>query len=450
MSRIASLLTVMGLAGISLSARAEDRRTYFATHPASQTSVTGLAISSGPAPYAKPVMIVEGFDTDDGTGDEFDLAEFESELTTSGMKAALLGKGYTIVLVDMDQNWADLKNNAKAVGNLAQAIWTDSRKQEPIKLIGLSMGGLVASLATRIKEYEIETGVPISTADRNLYNSWNFRTNLAITFDTPHRGAYVPVGLQAFVGFYQGLDGGSAAVQPYRALTSTAATQMLLMGTGGSTAVRNAWQNYYNGYLDRMKQRQNIRLVGIVKGSWNGQKQYPGSEGQKVFHWEHDPTGCGDTRADVWTQGRSDRKVFDAFYGVCFIDNIWYTFYEASGFPNLENAPGGWKDGWADLAARLPHSPAATYANFTFVPAFSAAALDYATFSPNNKDNFAANEATMGSMVNYSRLHKLYTHLGGNEEHSVVTPQDGAWMLTELSRASNNNAVAAVFAQLFE
>src|SRR5688500_15203259 len=87
------------------------------------------------------------------------------------------------------------------------------------------------------------------------------------------------VGLQAFVAFYQGLDGGSAAVQPHQALISTAARQMLLMTNTSNNTVRNAWQSYYNGYLDRMKTRQDMRLVGIVKGSWNGQKQYPGSEG---------------------------------------------------------------------------------------------------------------------------------------------------------------------------
>jgi hypothetical protein len=415
----------------------------YGTHPESGASVTGKVISPAPPPYHKSVLIIEGFDLDDGTDKESDVGDLEDKLTATGMKSELLKRGYSIVLVDLDQNWADLTQNAKAVGSLMQSVWNNSTKAEPISLVGLSMGGLVANLAPRIKEYHQYSGLSVSSSDQTLFNSWNFKSRLTVTFDSPHKGAYVPNGLKGYVGFFSSEN--SAARHYNSAFASMASHQMLLMPLSPTSKTDRAkWQDYYNGYLGFMKTRKDHRSAGIVKGSWNGVKQFATNSGMKVIGWDYDENGCGEAWADIWTQGRTDKKVgsFEMDYCVPVSSATYYDPPET--YPNFENAPGGYLDGWATLAESMPNPPTPNFATFAFVPSFSSAGLDYDTFSRNDKDNFVQDEVTMGPLVNYSGLQKIYTHTGANQSHHDLNAADGAAILQELRNAENASRIAAV------
>jgi hypothetical protein len=419
----------------------------YGTHPESGVSVTGKAISPTPTPYRKSVLIIEGFDLDDGTDDESDISVLEDKLAATGLKSALLSRGYTIVLVDLDQNWADLTKNAKAVGSLMQSVWNSSVKAEPISVVGLSMGGLVANLAPKIKEYHQSSGLTLSSSDQTLFNSWNFKSRLTVTFDSPHKGAYVPNGLKGYVNFFSGDD--DAARQYNSAFLSIASQQMLLMPVSPTSKTNRAdWQNYYNGYLGFMKSRKDHRSAGIVKGSWKGDKQFTSNLGVKVIDWHYDPDWCGEAWANMWTQGRTDKKVGSFALTVCVTASSADYYDPPETYPNFENAPGGYLDGWGILAESMPNSPVPTYSTFAFIPSFSAAALNYETFSRNDKDNFVQNEATMGPMVNYSGLHHIYTHTGVSQSHQDLNAANGAVILQELQNAETITQIRPVMSYL--
>lgn len=437
------------LAAAAAVSAAEYKVSYTTAPVGTNVRVQAVAISPAPRPYAKPILFVEGFDMDDGADMEFDLEEFESKMSTA--KATLLAQGYTVVLVDLETNWADLKDNAKATGRLMQLIWEDSRKAEEIQIVGLSMGGLVATLAARIKQFETTLKSP-SPADLTMYNGWNFKCNLALSFDSPHKGAYVPTGLRAFLDFFHTKPGGNASDHPWRAMTSTAASQMIMVKGQSIQAwnLRTQWQSYYDEYLAWLKPRRDVRLAGIAKGSWNGEKQYAGDPiGKLNISFHKDPDYCGEAKSNIYTQGRSDREVYYGYFGFC-TSYERVTIYDGPGYPNFENAPGGTLDGWADLADKVPGKPTPAYANFSFVPTFSAAALDYATFSPNSKDNFAQNETTMGPMENYSGLHQIYHHNGPNEMHKDISPADLGWMLAEFRKAGRAAKLAPILSILLQ
>jgi hypothetical protein len=74
--------------------------------------------------------------------------------------------------------------------------------------------------------------------------------------------------------------------------------------------------------------------------------------------------------------------------------------------------------------------------------------LPYSTFSPNDKDNFAQNEATMGPMENFSGLHKIYHHNGPNEMHHLLNAADLGWMQSEFRKAGNGSKLVAFMSLL--
>jgi hypothetical protein len=177
--------------------------------------------------YKKPIIITQGFEPDFGyDNDNFDdlqsmLDDLRDEATFQAVtsEVSLLkhfyNQGYEIVLVRYQNPNIALEDNAWA---LQSAIWHVYNNCEsnvtPIGIIGPSMGGLLARYAVQSMRDRF-TGMLPSIS--NL-----------ILFDSPNRGANIPISIQAFLYYFGYYDRDAGITANRTNLLSPGAKEMLL------------------------------------------------------------------------------------------------------------------------------------------------------------------------------------------------------------------------------
>ncbi len=149
----------------------------------------------------KPIIIVDGFDP----GDTRDIALLYSSLDFTGTSGTqnladlLRAEGFDIVTLNfptytratdgaiVDGGADFMERNAMVLVELINIINTDKATNSPEQnvIIGPSMGGIIARYALSYMENQ--------TLDSD--------TRLYISFDSPHNGANVPIGLQHQLNF---------------------------------------------------------------------------------------------------------------------------------------------------------------------------------------------------------------------------------------------------------
>ena len=136
----------------------------------------------------RPFIIIEGFDP----------AGLQDLNTNYGMINSgtqfldkLSCEGYDIVILDINTNTLEIEKNAELVAELIKEINAQvaaNGSTHHLKVMGVSMGGLIAKLALRGLEMQ---GIP-------------HRTETYLSFDVPHHGANVPLGYLHFVDMFLG------------------------------------------------------------------------------------------------------------------------------------------------------------------------------------------------------------------------------------------------------
>lgn len=128
----------------------------------------------------KTVIFIEGYDPNNN----FRIQDLYQGLESTGITFDLHNLGYDIVILNFNQGGDYIQKNSFLLVELIKQINDNSPNQEPLVVIGYSMGGLVARYAlTYMEEHEPQTG----------YHN----TRLFISYDSPHKGAHVPANIQA-------------------------------------------------------------------------------------------------------------------------------------------------------------------------------------------------------------------------------------------------------------
>lgn len=192
---------------------------------------------------------------------------------------------YDIVFLDYNDGVDDIFRNAKL---LEEAIeWVNGQKSgiagaQPNVVMGLSMGGLVAKIALRNME---QAGK-------------NHDTRLFITVDTPHKGANIPVGIQALLRHLEDMSiyiwfpvpaeiydlSNSVDIigNAIKVLNSKAARQMLkyrVVLSNGALSYDNSEHDVFQQQYDAAGFPAQCRNVAISNGSISGLPIYtPGAE----------------------------------------------------------------------------------------------------------------------------------------------------------------------------
>ena len=140
--------------------------------------------------FRKPLFIVEGFDlypiVISDIKKNYDLSDVFNNKTDLNR---ILDLGYDIAYLDYADGMDDIRRNAALFQEALRYINTHKEGDEKNVVVGLSMGGLVASYGLRKMELAGE----------------DHETRKYISYDSPHMGANVPLG--AFYMAYHWLEG---------------------------------------------------------------------------------------------------------------------------------------------------------------------------------------------------------------------------------------------------
>lgn len=209
------------------------------------TSIGAMRIyfSNADMMLRKPILIVDGFDPEN-------KRTFDSNLNTSGkslwemlgnginynMGDFLLSLGYDLVLLDFPEGGTYIEQNAMvciAAINKINELLQQSQSCEQIVIVGPSMGGQITRYALAYMEH-----------NPNEYTNYgNHNCRLWVSFDSPHQGANISIGMQALVDYFRLEKGSGLFAQLWNnTLCCKAAQQMLIYHkkTGASS--------YFNTY----------------------------------------------------------------------------------------------------------------------------------------------------------------------------------------------------------
>ncbi len=226
------------------------------------TTYSGVSIyqdTSGT--FDKPVILVEGFDPLN-----LNSARDLYHRMPYSLKSNLRNSGRDVVVVSFNDGGASLRTNANKLKTLIN--WVNDRKQgnHSNAVFGLSMGGVVSRIA--LKEME-NSGI-------------DHETGVYVSFDSPHRGAYVPGDIKHTLN--RMLDKISKYVpssslknevkaslrDSLRLVDSPAAREML---------VTSGYSNSFYNYLDNLGYPDDaVRVaysMGSATGTDNGHSRYP-------------------------------------------------------------------------------------------------------------------------------------------------------------------------------
>lgn len=226
----------------------------------------------------KPIIVLDGFDPGDGR----DITGLYNSLSFDGDNLAdiLRAEGYDIVILnapmyttngkDIDGGADYIQRNAFVLIELINLLNEQKVGDEELVVLGPSMGGLIARYALAYMEQ----------------NSIPTETRLYISFDSPHRGANIPVSLQYLINYLaEQLDEPDAQAIVANVLNSAAAKEMLydhLLGhlLDGSTYEQDPakllpagapnFRDAFQSELDALGFPEQVRNVTMINGSNQG------------------------------------------------------------------------------------------------------------------------------------------------------------------------------------
>ncbi|MGE5176701.1 MAG: FlgD immunoglobulin-like domain containing protein [Hyphomicrobiales bacterium] len=363
-------------------------------------------LAPGRTQLMSPVVVVEGFDIDNS----MNWDELYALLDEQNLIEDLRTDGYDAVVLNFTDATDYIQRNAFALVDLLQQIRGIVGPDRSIALAGASMGGLVSRYALAYME---TNGLPHSV-----------RTY--ISFDTPHLGANVPLGIQYWVNFFSSQSTDAAAF--LAELNRPAARQMLVYhytspaGTTGQPDPLRA--TLYSDLAAVGDWPSQPRKVAIANGSDNGTGE-PFAPGAQIVQWHYNGGLFGtNITGDIWAVPNATSH--DIFVGsIKYIITLSSQTVTVSGTQPYDDAPGGSRASMAQLDSVVaPYGDIiAFYPSHCFIPTISA--LDY-----NTTDLFHDIEADP-SPVSNTPFDAIYAQ-ETNQEHVAITAQNAVWIKSEV------------------
>ena len=350
----------------------------------------------------KPIFFIDGFDP----GDSRTISSMYGALNygnpIQNLADLLRGEGYDLVVLNfptytsvsdgttvIDGGADFIQRNAFILIELINTINGMKVGGEQNVVIGPSMGGLISRYALRYMEQ----------------NSLDHETRLYLSFDSPHLGANVPIGIQYLFNYMVNGEPMITEAEPLVSglLNSAAAKQMLIDHylahlQGGSDFLQDTnitlpfgapnFRDAFQSELDGMGFPQNTRNVSIINGSGIGSTT--GTPGLELINhtFETGIVNGFQTRAIISTHFKplaSQTIPVTDFKGQVNL-GIWidaFTYQAIAETPSytdgIDSAPGGqfdlysFDDGSNALITEFVANLSSQY--FNFIPTLSGLAI---------------------------------------------------------------------------
>jgi hypothetical protein len=279
-------------------------------------------------------------------------------------------------------------------------------------VVGASMGGLIARYALAYMEQE----------------GFEHGTRLYLSFDSPHRGANIPLGIQYWMEFFAE-DSAEAAFLRDR-LNSPAARQLLVYHftvPPGSAGENDPLMDAFSADLAAVGDYPSIpRKVAVANGSGYGAGQ-GFSPGEQLILYEYSSL-LVDIVGNVWAvPDGSSGMVFDGL-----MDIIWPLpdrdmRVTVSGTKPYDSAPGGTRASMVQMdTTEAPYGDiVALHDDHCFIPTVSALDLD--------TDDLFYDIAGDPSIMDITPFDAIY-YPALNEEHVTITPENAVSILYEVKQ----------------
>jgi len=346
--------------------------TLIAPSPYNNTTGTIYIYKSGPHTGLRyPVLVAEGFDMENN----MDWDVLYNILNKQQLAETLRSYGRDLIVLDYTNAMRNIFENAALVRSAVNYV--NSNRQtfsDKFTVIGASMGGLVTRIA-------------LADMDLNPAGYGISHVNTWISFDSPQKGANIPLGIQEFLAFFYNKHSEfAAAAKLYNILNQPAARQMLLAHHSfysPTLLAGNSSNTAFQATLDAKGYPTSCKRVAISNGSGYGDQQ-PFAAGERVIYWHYRNWWEVDIDGFVYAMPTtSSPSVPPVFYG------FWDTFApfdETSTAQNhynyysLDNAPGGTRDSFQVLfdstASRRGSSDYCLCPNHCFIPMVSSLGID--------------------------------------------------------------------------
>ncbi|MGX9888836.1 esterase/lipase family protein [Streptomyces sp. NPDC002276] len=346
----------------------------------------------------RPVILADGFNLGRSRldwlyqgleGGEF---PFVSELRRRGRDVILLG---------YDERSASILENAQTAMAAIMRASAEQLGSTRLAVGGFSMGGIV----TRYALAKMET------------QRMDHRTGLYFSYDSPHRGASIPVGVQAFSHFIPFPNDFA------KQMDSPAARQMLWRHYDKETGKIGVApeRTEFLAELERVGTWPSIpRLIGVANGRADGvglPDVPPGEVALRIDRIYPGTTFYTQAQGDDVTAAYLNRRFPKAEKTIT-----------TSGFPELDGAPGGTLHTYkilADAMKKLGGKTDLRHEQVCFVPSVSAVAVR----DIEKQDDLYANINELDP--DQGELHEFLCSYE-TTAHTAITPELCTWLLERL------------------
>ncbi|MBI5168481.1 MAG: T9SS type A sorting domain-containing protein [Candidatus Eisenbacteria bacterium] len=376
--------------------------------------------ASGHATLLNPVVVVEGFDTDNTMGWD----ELYALLDQQGLIETLRADGFDCVVLDFTDATDAIQKNAYVVAALVGRVRDEMPTGATMAVVGASMGGLCSRYALAWMEQQ---QIPHSV------RTW-------ISFDSPHGGADIPLGLQYWIDFFSSQSTGAA---DFRAILQRPAARQMLLHHFTTPATTSGTPDPLRATL--LSDFAAVggwpalpRLVSVANGSANGTTQ-GFAPGAQLIRYEFNNLVTAIT-GNVWAVPNvTSTTIFRGSIRILF--STTSQTVTVSNTQPWDGAPGGSRASMAELdTTAVPYGDiVALHPSHCFIPTVSAIALD--TTNP-----FFDVAGTPG-LAGLTPFDAVYVP-SANQEHVLITPENAVWVRNELWQGVLDAAPGTAAAQL--
>ena len=367
-------------------------------------------LSDAHTTLANPVVVVEGFDFDN----DINWEELYALLNQQGLAESLRADGFDAVVLNFADATDYIQKNSFVVVALIDQVNAAIGTCGNLAVVGASMGGVAARYALAYMEA----------------NELEHNTRTLVSFDSPQKGADIPLGLQYWVKFFSSQS--EEAADMLAGLNAPAARQLLVYHLTDPPGTTGEPDPLRAGFLADLSAVGDYpvgpRKVAVANGSGLGVGQgFPA--GDQIIFYEYN-SFLVDIRGNVWAVADGANQMI--FQGL--IDRIWplpddQTNVSVSGTRPYDNAPGGWRASMVTMdTTEVPYGDiVALHPAHCFIPTISALALD--------TDDLFYDIAGDPDLLAHTPFDTLY-YPAENEEHVSITPESAIWLRAEIERGS--------------